>query len=117
MSAAAIIFTTLFALLAMGAVAMMVSVFQGAAWQGSPLHLPVKSEDPEIIRHVHRASLPMLGALAFIALAHAAVLLVLLTSGSLSGAVVLALIVAGIVTTGGLAGVILAYAKQPHVKR
>ncbi|MDO5035209.1 MAG: hypothetical protein Q4E01_07505 [Actinomycetaceae bacterium] len=117
MTAAAIIFGILFVVVATASVALMTSIFRGAAWQGSPLRLPVRSRDPEVIRHVHRASLPMLGALAFIAVAHGVVLLILASRPDFAPALALAIIVAGVVTTAGLAGTVYAYSRQPHVKK
>ena len=117
----AAIFGVVFALLAMVGVALIMSIVRGQAWQGSKLSLPVKSSDPEVIRHVHRASIPLLAAITFIALAHGATLLTLvfINLGQSSSQIfqTLAIIIAaGVVTTLGLAVVLKAYVSRPYVK-
>lgn len=112
-----LIFAALFIMAATLGVALIASIVKEDAWQGSALRLPVRSDDTEVVRHVHRASLPILGALVFIALAHGATLLILAFYHSVTVAVKVAVIVAGVVTIGGLAATIISYAKHPHVKR
>lgn len=117
----AIVVGLLFVALSTASVALIVSISKGAAWQGSKLSLPVRSDDPEVIRHVHRASLPMVVALAFIAVAHGVTLLVLgamhYTGSPQSTGLLGTIMAAGIVTCGGLIAVIWAYATKPGVKK
>ncbi|MDO5049873.1 MAG: hypothetical protein Q4D87_08340 [Actinomycetaceae bacterium] len=117
----AIIAGVVLVLIATVAVALTISIARGFAWNGSALHLPVQSDDPEVVRHVHRASLPLIVATAFIAVAHGATLLALTglhVSGSPQSAQLLGLIVlAGIVTCAGLIGVLAAYVRKPHVNQ
>ncbi|MDI9587961.1 MAG: hypothetical protein QM234_03260 [Acidobacteriota bacterium] len=102
-------------------VAMTISIAKGYAWNGSPLRLPVSSDDPEIVRHVHRASLPFIVAIIFIALAHGATLLVLVgshLSGNAQSTQLLGIIsLAGVVTCTGLIAVLAAYVRKPNVKK
>ena len=116
MTALLVIFGLLFVAAATLGSALIASIVKEDAWYGSALRLPVHSDDPEVVRHVHRASLPILGALVFIALAHGATLVILAFYPSVATAVKAAVIVAGLVTVGGLAATLISYAKNPHIK-
>jgi hypothetical protein len=117
----AIIIGVVLVVIATIGVAMTISISKGYAWNGSPLRLPVKSDDPEIVRHVHKASMPIIVAITFIALAHGTTLLVLAGShlgGDHQSMQLLGIItVAGIVTCAGLTGVLAAYVRKPNVKK